>query len=75
MKSNYEMTDDEFSEIMEISRQPVMYLSGGTPMYDTLNDANRFWQKLADKYGFVWDSVEPGAMPKQFVATKTKQTL
>jgi hypothetical protein len=75
MKEQFEMTDDELKEMHAIATQPVMYLSGGTPMYDIQGDANRFWQKLGDKYGFIWDSAEGAGTGnhKQFMAYKTTQ--
>lgn len=72
MKQQFEMTEDELKELYDACKPtPVMYLSGGTPMFNTPQEnANHAWKKLADKYGFIWDSVEGvGSDQKQFLAT------
>lgn len=76
-KKQFEMTDEEFSEVKRIAQQPSIpvmkfgdYLSGN----EKQDDANEFWKKLADKYGFIWDSAESnGSDPKQFLATPNPQ--
>lgn len=76
MKQDFQITQDELNEILEASKPtPVMYLSGGTPMFDSPQEnANRVWKKLADKYGFVWDSAEliSNKPPTNFKATPTQ---
>lgn len=61
MRQEIELTQEELNEILEAGKPtPVMYLSGGVPLGETAQEkANRAWKRLADKRGFVWDSVEP----------------
>lgn len=61
VKQLFEMTEAQRDRIMAASKPtPVMYLSGGQPMYDTPQEnANAAWRAVAAELGFVWDSVEP----------------
>lgn len=79
MKQEFEMNEEEFEDIKAIAQRPAIpvmkigsYISGG----EKQEDANGFWQRIADKYGFLWDSAEgvPGKGPTHFYATpKQKQ--
>ena len=55
------MTKEQFDSILEASKPtPVMYLSGGTPMYDSPQEnANRAWREIAKELGADFDSIEP----------------
>lgn len=56
----YEMTVEDLASLREACKPtPVMFLSGGTPMFDSQENANRKWKQLGEKYGFKWDSVRP----------------
>lgn len=72
MKRKFVMTKKQFEKILEASRPtPVMYLSGGIPLgRPPQENANLAWQQLADKMGFIWDTVEPipGAPQTEFMA-------
>ena len=61
MRQQFEMTAEEFAAILEACKPtPVMFLSGGRPMFPSPQEnANAAWQRLAEKRGFVWDTVEP----------------
>lgn len=73
MKQEYEMNQDEFNEIKSIAQDttPVMKFGDYWSGMDKQERANAFWKILADKYGFVWDSVEgvSGKGPTFFKAT------
>ena len=75
MRKEFEMTSEELKELLDACKPtPVMYLDGGTPMFNTPQEnANYAWQKLGLKKGFVWDSVEPvqGKGMKYFTADET----
>jgi hypothetical protein len=72
MRKEFEMTQDELKQLLDSCKPtPVMYLSGGIPMFDTPQEnANRAWQKLANEKGFVWDTVSgvPGKSSNFFTA-------
>ena len=61
MKKVFEMTDLELKEIMDASKPtPVMYLSGGQPMFNSRQaNANHAWRLLGEKYGFDHMTVRP----------------
>jgi coproporphyrinogen III oxidase-like Fe-S oxidoreductase len=69
-KKLYRMSEAELAEMTKIAQMPVMYLGGGTPIFDHQEAANTFWKKLAKLYGFLWHSVEPapGADLRSFLA-------
>ena len=80
MRKEFQMTDDQLKELLDACKAtPAMWLSGGTPMFDTPQEnANRAWKKLADEMGFLWDSCQPvpGKSQHYFTAEAyTKMTL
>ena len=69
MRKEFEMTEAQLKSILDASKPtPVMYLSGGQPMFDSPQEnANRAWKSLASELGFVWDSCEPvSGKPQRF---------
>ena len=56
MRQEFEMTQEEMDRIIEINKEggdPVMYLSGGTPLGRSLQEKiNDYWGELGQKYGF-----------------------
>lgn len=50
------MTQEEMDKIISINKEggdPVMYLSGGTPIGRSLQEKiNDYWKELGNKYGF-----------------------
>ncbi len=62
MKQEFEMTQEEMDNIIAINNgggDPVMFLSGGTPMGSSLQEKiNQYWKILSDKYGFKQMTVE-----------------
>ena len=61
MRKEFCLLDQELEELLDACKPtPVMYLSGGIPMFNTPQEnANYAWKKLADKYGFIWDTAKP----------------
>ena len=61
MRKEFELTQEDLDSILEASKPtPVMYLSGGQLMGGTPQEnANRAWQQMGEKYGFVWDTAQP----------------
>lgn len=83
MKQEFEITREEMDNIITINKgggDPVMFLSGGTPMGSSLQEKiNQYWLILSNKYGFEQMSVEGSskgelfflASPKPIVIPKT----
>ena len=72
----FEMTDAELKEIMDASKPtPVMYLSGGQPMFNSPQaNANHAWKLLGEKHGFDHMTVRPtGKGDKFFSAMPVKE--
>jgi len=57
----FEMSQQDLTELLDASKPtPVMYLSGGVPMYASPQEnANRAWEKLGKKLGFKHMTVKP----------------
>src|ERR1051325_594759 len=75
--NRYEMTQEELTELLEACKPvPVMYISGGTPLFDDPQEsANRVWKKLADKYGFIWDTAQPDGRDLKNFKAEPKQPM
>lgn len=62
MRQEFEMTQEEMDNIIAINKNggdPVMFLSGGTPIGNSLQEKiNRYWAELGNKYHFNPDTVE-----------------
>ena len=62
MKQEFEMTQEEMDHIIAINKggsDPVMFLSGGTPLGSSLQEKiNRYWNILGNKYDFKPLTVE-----------------
>lgn len=61
MRKEFEMTEEQLKKLLDASKPtPVMYLSGGTPMFDPPQEnANRAWASLGEELGFQSMTVEP----------------
>jgi hypothetical protein len=55
------MSETELADILAACKPtPVMFLTGGKPMYDSPQEnANRAWKQLGDKLGFDAMTVQP----------------
>jgi hypothetical protein len=64
------MTQEEMDNIIAINKEggdPVMFLSGGVPMGNSLQEKiNQYWEILGNKYGFKPLTVEGSAKGKLF---------
>ena len=59
MRKEFELTQEDLDEILTAS-EPVTYIVvGGHPPSSPQENANRAWQQMAEKYGFVWDTAQP----------------
>lgn len=72
-RKQFRISDEDYEAIMKIARTPapLMYLSGGTPMFRSKQEqANDVWQAMAKRLGFVWDTAHPADTgdPKDFTA-------
>lgn len=75
MRQEYELTQEDLDSVLEASKPVVaiMLHIGGGPRTPQEN-ANAAWQVLADKYGFVWDTVRPASgKGRRFVTAETKE--
>lgn len=70
MSKEFELTDEQFEEIMKINKEGgdrVMYITGGQPLgtgkggaFRSLQDKiNDYWDKLAAELGFNKDTIKP----------------
>ena len=70
MRQEFEMTREEMDHILAINKEggdPVMFLSGGTPLGMSLAEKiNRYWDQLGNKYGFKPSTVEGSAKGELF---------
>ena len=70
MRQEFEMTQEEMDNIIAINKgggDPVMFLSGGTPMGSSLQEKiNQYWEILGNKYGFKPMTVEGSSKGKLF---------
>ena len=56
---NYEMSEEDLKEILDSYKPvPMIMLQCGNPPSPQEN-ANRAWQRLGEKMGFEWDTVNP----------------
>jgi hypothetical protein len=70
MRQEFEMTQEEMDNIIALNKgggDPVMFLSGGTPIGSSLQEKiNQYWQILGNKYGFKPMTVEGSSKGKLF---------
>lgn len=59
--TEYEISQEDLDMLLDACKPtPVMFLSGGQPMFNSPQEnANHAWKLLGEKYGFVWDSPKP----------------
>jgi hypothetical protein len=59
MRKEFELTQEQFDELMAAS-QPVPYIVvGGHPPMSPQESANRAWKKLGEELGFEYMTVQP----------------
>lgn len=78
MKQEFEMTRQEMDNIIAINKgggDPVMFLSGGTPMGSSLQEKiNKYWEILAEKYGFEPMGIEGSSKGELFFLATPRKT-
>ena len=77
MTREFEMSEDDLKTILAACKPtPVMFLSGGKPMFDSPQEnANRAWKALGEKMGFDHMTVRAvaGKGDRFFTATETEK--
>ena len=59
MRREFELTEDELTELLDASK-PVPYLiANGTSPSSPQENANRAWERLGTKHGFQSRTVQP----------------
>ena len=58
-RKEFQMTEGELNECYEAGKPVMCIMAGGIPPSSPREKANRFWRSLANKHGFVWDTVRP----------------
>lgn len=62
-KQKFTLTKEQFEKIVAINKKggdPVMYLSGGTPIGKSLQEKiNDFWDELGEEMNFDWSTIQP----------------
>lgn len=63
MKQEFKLTQQEMDDIIAINKniEPVMKFGDYWSGMDLQQRINAYWQKLGDKYGFEYMTVEPSA--------------
>ena len=76
MKQEFEMTEEQYQAILDISRDktPVIYVGVWLGL-DKQERANKLWQEMGDEMGFVWDTVEPSAKGKKYFLAEPKPKI
>ncbi len=77
MRTEFEMSEEDLENLLNASKPtPVMFLPGGTPMFDSPQEnANRGWSGLGKRLGFDYMSVRPvsGKGNRFFTAEATER--
>lgn len=72
MRKQYEMTDAQYTKIMEAS-SPVTYMVvGGIEPMSPQENANRAWKELGDELGFEYMSAQPSEKGRKFFTAVPK---
>jgi hypothetical protein len=68
MRQEFEMAEDDLKELLAAMKpEPVMFLTGGAPMFRSQQErANEAWEKLGKKMGFDYMTVEPNGKGDRF---------
>ena len=75
MKNQYELTQQDYEELLKACRPTrVMSFDGVHNMFPSFQEnANRAWQELGRKMGFQWDSVEPSCKGDRFFQAEPQE--
>ncbi len=60
-RQDFEMTPEDLTSLLDASKPtPVMYSTGGQPMFNSPQEnANLAWKRLGEKMGFKHMTVQP----------------
>lgn len=75
MKQEFEMQQEEMDKIISINKanSNTVMMIGGVDFSNNLTEAiNAYWKLLADKYGFIWNTVEGSSKGKLFFLAESK---
>lgn len=75
MKQEFEMQQEEMDKIISINKanSNTVMMIGCVDFSNNLTEAiNAYWKLLADKYGFVWNTVEGSSKGKLFFLAESK---
>lgn len=78
MKQEFEMQQEEMDKIISINKDNsnTVMMIGGVDFSNNLTEAiNAYWKLLADKYGFVWNTVEGSSKGKLFFLAESKPII
>lgn len=69
---DFEMSQEQLEEIYNACKPtPVMFLSGGKPMFKTPQEnANYAWEKLGKELGFEYMTVKPNGKGDRFFSAE-----
>jgi hypothetical protein len=75
MRKGYEMSEADLAKLIEAMRpQPVMYLSGGMPLFKSVQEnANEAWAELGSRLGFDYMTVRPNGKGDRFFDAEPKE--
>lgn len=67
-RQEYEMTEAQIATLLDACKPtPVMYLSGGRPMFNSPQEnANNAWKSLGHNMGFNYLTVKPSSKGQRF---------
>lgn len=74
LKQEFEMTQQEMSDIIAINkdRMPILKIGNVTTGMDLQERINKYWKGLSDKYGFEQMTVEGSSKGKLFFLAEPK---
>ena len=74
-RKEFEMSDADIAELLDAMKpEPVMFLSGGVPMFTSQQErANRAWALLGKRMGFKPMTVRPCGKGKKFFTAEPEE--
>lgn len=58
-RKEYKLTEEEFQTLLNASQLVRYMVMNGQPPRSPQENANAAWQRLGEKHGFKWDTVNP----------------
>ena len=76
MRQEFTLTQEDLEAVLDAGKPVPYMISGGVTPRSPQENANAAWQSLAEKYGFVWDTVRPVDGKGQcFISAETKEAV